>query len=376
MSDKRIGTNINGITIVKHIADGAMGRVYEAMCNGEKRAIKVLHDEVAKDPVAVERFKREYETTEMLDHPGIVKVYQLGETGDGSHYILMELLQGEELSALLRRKGSLPLHEAIHILCQSATALEHAHSFGVVHRDLKPDNIFICNTPHENSVRLLDFGSVKLQMEMGPKLTAFGTTLGSPYYMSPEQAMGKSDLDPRSDIFTLGAIVLEMLTGKITFGGDNVAIILMKIIKDSAPLLSELDPKLPKKLDLPIDWALKKNKEERPGSVLEYAQAIVKALSSGLSCEAIASMSLTELESALQNTPPSPSLASPKQVASLPAPKAPSSHQSPPAGSSPSAAWKSEQSIYPTQKKSSNLGLWLGVAALLILAVAVYLFIK
>ena len=104
-------------------------------------------------------------------------------------------------------------------MCQAALAIDHAHSFGFIHRDLKPDNIFLCKGEGGDNVRVLDFGSVKLQMETGPKLTAFGTTLGSPYYMSPEQAMGKQDVDQRTDVFALSAILYEALTGKIAFEG-------------------------------------------------------------------------------------------------------------------------------------------------------------
>src|SRR5215510_11732684 len=165
-----------------------------------------------------------------MSHANIVKVIEFGATEDSSSFMTMEYLEGEELGQLLRRESKVETPRLLRIVCQIALALDYAHSFGFIHRDLKPDNIFLCRGEGGETVRILDFGSVKLQMDTGPKLTAFGTTLGSPYYMSPEQAMGKQDVDQRTDVFALAAITYEALTGKIAFEAINVAQILMKII--------------------------------------------------------------------------------------------------------------------------------------------------
>ena len=162
-----------------------------------------------------------------------MKVLEFGATPDGSHFLTMEYLEGEELGKLLGRGTPLAPARIVRIVCQAALALEHAHSFGFIHRDLKPDNIFLCRTDEGDSVRVLDFGSVKLQMETGAKLTAIGTTLGSPFYMSPEQAMGRSDVDQRTDVFALGAILYEMLTDKVAFDAPNIAKILMRIMNEN-----------------------------------------------------------------------------------------------------------------------------------------------
>jgi serine/threonine protein kinase len=175
----------------------------------------------------------------------VVSVHEFGSTPEGSYFMTMEYLYGEELGAAIRRDGPQPMPRVVQTLCQTALALDHAHSFGVVHRDLKPDNIFLCKRDAGDDVRVLDFGSVKLQMETGPKLTAFGTTLGSPYYMSPEQAMGKTDVDQRTDVFAIAAMLHEMLTGKVAFDGENVAAILMKIIKGEPTPASMLNPDVP-----------------------------------------------------------------------------------------------------------------------------------
>ncbi len=178
--DPRLGQRLGDYIIVAHVADGAMGAVYEARnaATRERVAIKILHSDVAEDDIALERFNREYETAAMFDHPHIVKVIDFGETGDGPRFMTMEYLVGRELG---------------------------------------------CRADDGDHVRLLDFGSVKLQVEMGPKLTAFGTTLGSPYYMSPEQAKGLADVDTRTDVFAMGAILYEALTGKIAFEAPTIA---------------------------------------------------------------------------------------------------------------------------------------------------------
>src|SRR5205085_2236810 len=218
-------------------ADGAMGRVYEGRHHATKArvAIKVLHPEVARDAVAVERFKREYETDKEMKHPNVVRVIDFGTTADGLNFMTMEYLEGEELGNLRRRDGKLETKRMIRMVCQAAQGLDYAHSFGFIHRDLKPDNVFLCKGEGGETVRILDFGSVKLQMETGPKLTAFGTTLGSPYYMSPEQAKGLPDVDTRTDVFAIGAILYEMLTGKVASEAPTVAEILMKIVRHMPP---------------------------------------------------------------------------------------------------------------------------------------------
>ncbi|MEM9194026.1 MAG: serine/threonine-protein kinase [Myxococcota bacterium] len=301
-NDARIGANFVGYEVVNFVADGAMGRVYEARgSTGDKVALKVLHREVVKDTVAVERFKREYETAEELEHPYIVRVLDFGETPDRSWYLAMEFLEGEELGEALRRDGALPLPRVLRVLCQAAVALDFAHGFGVIHRDLKPDNIFLCRTDAGDEVRLLDFGTVKLQMETGPKLTAFGTTIGSPYYMSPEQAMGKLDVDQRTDVFAVAAILFEMLTGKIAFHGQNIAEILMKVVNEAAPIPSMVDPSLDAALDAVIDRGLRKEKEERYGSVGELANATLAAVGLSGTAEDWAKKSIGEIAMGLND---------------------------------------------------------------------------
>jgi serine/threonine protein kinase len=276
--DARVGSSIGASVLEAAVAEGAMGRVYEARhaTNGQRMAIKILHDDAARDPVAVERFKREYETAFGFDHPHIVQVREFGETGDGSYFMTMEYLHGEPLSALLAREGSLSHERALRIVCQMASALEHAHSFGVIHRDLKPANIFLAESDEGDVVKLLDFGSVKLQLEMGPKLTAYGMTVGSPSYMSPEQAEGKGDLDHRADVFALAAVAYELLTGAVAFDGDGAGAVLANILRGEPTPASEIDPTLPLGVDLALASGLRRDKDARIGSAREFAEALLR----------------------------------------------------------------------------------------------------
>jgi serine/threonine-protein kinase len=250
----------------------------------------------------------------------------------------------------------MPLARIVRVLTQSALALDLAHSFGVIHRDLKPDNVFLCRTEEGDSVRLLDFGSVKLQMETGPKLTAFGTTLGSPYYMSPEQAMGKQDVDQRTDVFALSAIFYEMLTGRIAFEGSNVAEILMKIVNEATPLVSAANPKVPLAADDVVDLGCRKDKNERYPSTVALADAACRALGLGGGVEELSRVSVVELEQRLAAATPPPA-----QGFELPV-RAPEP-----------APWPSE-SVVPTVQRppptSTGLLIVLGLGALGLLAIA------
>jgi serine/threonine-protein kinase len=304
--DPRLGQRLGSYLVVARIADGAMGRVYEGRHHETKArvAIKILHADVARNQVAVERFKREYETASEMQHPNIVKVIEFGATEDGSSFMTMEYLEGEELGQLLRREHRVEPARLIRAACQIALGLDYAHSFGFIHRDLKPDNIFLCKSDAGEMVRILDFGSVKLQMETGPKLTAFGTTLGSPYYMSPEQAMGKHDVDQRTDVFALAAITYECLTGKIAFEGANVAQILIKIINESPTPPSQFASGLPPRVDDVIEKGLRKDKTKRHAEASALASALCEAYGLEPNAKRWAETSVAEIASSLTTSQP------------------------------------------------------------------------
>lgn len=282
--DARIGQLLcNRYQVRRVVADGGMGRVYESLDMQARRnvALKVLHPDVASDQVAVERFKREFEVSKLLPHDHIVEVLDFQPTNDGSFALVMEYLYGEELRATLKREGTILPGRMVRMLAQAAIGLEGAHARKFVHRDLKPDNLFLCQTSEGDTVKLLDFGSVKDKGESAKKLTVLGTTIGSPYYMAPEQAQGLETLDHRADVWALAAIIYEAVVGTVPFMGVNGPSILLEILtkEPKAPSVAAQNAKhpVPPTLDRVMTHAFKKQAAQRIGSVGALADAVGQA---------------------------------------------------------------------------------------------------
>jgi serine/threonine-protein kinase len=223
--DPLIGATLGGLYHVERlIGVGGMGRVYEATHThlGKAFAVKVLPEGRADKPDATERFLREAKLATKIDHDHIVKIVNFDSDDEHRLFIVMELLQGENLADRLDR-GALPVDEAIEIARQTGEALQAAHDAGIVHRDLKPENIFITQKNGQDFVKVLDFGISKIKNpEHGdPKLTATDQIVGTPLYISPELARGVSSVDHRTDIYGLGVIMYEMITGSPPFTGQN-----------------------------------------------------------------------------------------------------------------------------------------------------------
>jgi len=271
--DKRVGASFcrGRYQIWRRVADGGMGRVYQAWDKQENRsvALKILHPEVAQDTVAVERFKREFECSASLPHDYIVDVLAFERTEDGSYALVMEYLEGEELRTLLKREKVLPPERVIRMMAHTAIGLHAAHEKKVVHRDLKPDNIFLCGSRDGDGTKILDFGSVRDNSAGAKKLTVMGTTIGSPFYMSPEQAQALPELDHRADVWSLAAIAYECLTGNLPFFGKTGPAILLAILSAEPPPPSEAGKAhgVPRTLDPVIESALAKSADLRPSSV-------------------------------------------------------------------------------------------------------------
>jgi serine/threonine-protein kinase len=284
--DKRIGKTTNGRYVLwRVVADGGMGRVYQALDTGftdaagkagRGVALKILHQEVAQDPVSVERFKREYEVSAGLPHQHIVEVFSFERTDDGSYALVMEYLEGEELRMLLKREKTMRPARVVRMASQVAIGLAGAHAKRQVHRDLKPDNLFLCHTAEGDTTKILDFGSVRDNSENAKKLTVMGTTIGSPYYMAPEQAQGLQSLDHRADVWSLAAIVYECLTGKVPFPGNTGPAILLAILTQDPPPMSEAGKEqgLPVTLNDVIEVALAKSPDIRQASIGAFADAL------------------------------------------------------------------------------------------------------
>jgi serine/threonine-protein kinase len=280
--DPRLGSRLcNRYELRRVVADGGMGRVYEGIDKQTQTrvAVKVLHEDVSKDDVSLERFKREYEISSSLPHDYIVKVmdFQRDESS-GVWLLVMEFLDGEELRFIIKREKSLEPARLVRMLAQTAIGLDEAHNRQFVHRDLKPDNLFLCGTREGDNVKILDFGSVKDKNKDAKKLTVLGTTIGSPYYMAPEQAQGLETLDARADVFALAAITYECITGTVPFTGNNGPSILLAILtKDPVPVSAKSATAkypIPKALDDVLEEALAKNPNIRTKSVGDFATAV------------------------------------------------------------------------------------------------------
>jgi serine/threonine protein kinase len=263
--DKRVGASFcaGRYQIWRRVAEGGMGRVYQALDRKESRgvALKILHPDVAQDAVQVERFKREFECSAALPHDYIVDVLAFEKTEDGSFALVMEYLEGEELRTLLKREKVIPPERLIRIMAQSAIALQAAHDKKVVHRDMKPDNIFLCGSHDGDQTKILDFGSVRDNSAGAKKLTVMGTTIGSPFYMSPEQAQALPELDHRADVWSMAAIAYECLTGILPFAAPTGPAILLKILSNDPPPPSEAGKArgVPRTVDPVMEEALAKN---------------------------------------------------------------------------------------------------------------------
>ncbi|MFQ5505894.1 MAG: serine/threonine-protein kinase, partial [Planctomycetota bacterium] len=213
--------------IIDRLGSGAMGTVFKARRreNGELVALKVLRPSLGRNSRYVERLKREAELSERLDHESIIRGFGLGEEA-GYHYLVMEFCEGDSLKLLLRAWGSFPEERVLAVGVQIARALAHAHSHGIVHRDVKPGNIIV---NEDGLAKLTDLGLAKGERDL--TLTSDGATVGTPQYMSPEQATDPSNVDERSDLYSLGATLYHMSTGSPPFDGSSVGNVILKLLR-------------------------------------------------------------------------------------------------------------------------------------------------
>lgn len=253
----------------RKLGSGGMGEVYlgEHLLLKRTCAIKLIRPEQAGDPTTLSRFEREVQAMATLTHWNTVEVYDYGRTADGTFYYVMEYLPGLSLQELVEEYGPLPPARAIHFLKQLCAALKEAHAIGLIHRDIKPSNVIACQRGGIHDVaKLLDFGLVQ---DIGTfkgandKLTMQGAILGSPNYISPEQASGKSGIDARSDIYSLGALAFFLVTGQTPFVRETAMELLAAHMKDEPTLPHRLRPELPQDLEEVILMCLRKNPEER-----------------------------------------------------------------------------------------------------------------
>ncbi|MDD5308425.1 MAG: serine/threonine-protein kinase [Deltaproteobacteria bacterium] len=264
--------------LVRILGKGGMGSVYlgEHVIIGKLVAVKFLHAEYASNEEVVKRFYREAQAAAAIGHDAIIDVMDVGVSPEGEPYLVMEYLEGESLAALLTRVGRMDVPEACGILEPVLLALHAAHGKGIVHRDLKPENIFLVHREGEAPrIKVIDFGISKFAKGPGgTKLTQTGSVMGTPAYMSPEQARGASDVDQRSDLYSIGVIFYEMLTGVLPFVGENFTAMIISILtSDPRPPL-EVCPSFPKEAESVLLRSLVKTPSGRYQNALEMLEAL------------------------------------------------------------------------------------------------------
>ncbi len=241
-------------------------------------AVKLLHEPFATSREPVARLYREARAAGTIGHPNIIQIFDVGETQDGSPFLVMELLKGESLGEHLEKHGPRPLGFALDVGIQMLSALHAAHTSGIIHRDLKSDNVFLLKTENDDDVqtKLLDFGISKFveSEQEWLKLTQTGSVLGTPYYMSPEQASGKKDLDQRLDIYAAGVILYELFTGNVPHRATNYNALLMEIITNDVQPFAWQRPDLPKTLEETVLKALSRNRQHRWQRALDFMEAL------------------------------------------------------------------------------------------------------
>ena len=259
------------------LAVGGMGAVYVGthIQLRKKVAIKVLNPQLAS-PGMLARFQREAITASQIGHEGIAQVTDLGTSTDGQPFLVMELLEGQSLATRLKTSGSLPVELACELACAILSPLGAAHAAGIIHRDLKPDNVFLVRQSRGEIVKLLDFGISRAQgLEAEFRLTNTGVVMGTPYYMSPEQARGDAEVTPASDIYAIGVILYEMLIGEVPITGENYNQLIFRVLTGEYVRIRQRRPDVPVELEAIIERAMALDATLRWGSAQELEHALL-----------------------------------------------------------------------------------------------------
>ncbi|HZS39262.1 MAG TPA: serine/threonine-protein kinase [Polyangia bacterium] len=276
-----IGKSIGNYQIKAKLGEGGMGAVYlgEHPLIGKRVAVKVLLEELAAKEDIVQRFFNEAKAVNDIGHQNIVDIVDFGkmksDVGGDVVYFIMEFLDGESLAARLRRTG-LSFAETMHVMAQCCSALAASHKKGIVHRDLKPENIYLCPRGNDkNFIKILDFGIAKLTGDGGQShKTRTGLVIGTPAYMSPEQCEGKGLIDHRSDVYSLGVVMYELLTGRVPFPGEGFGEILVAHLTKQPPPPSSLNPDIKPEVEALVMHAIEKDRNRRFQSMDEFAAAV------------------------------------------------------------------------------------------------------
>src|ERR1700733_4759091 len=266
-----IGSTLSGRYLVtKKVGQGGMGAVYEATHTliGKRVAVKVPLEKYAEREAIVARLKKEAQLASSIGNEHIIDITDIGNTDDGRTFVVMEYLEGESLAECLSREHQLPEQRILRIATQAASALAAAHAKGIVHRDIKPENLFLLKRKDQDFVKVVDFGISKSlrasgEEEEAQRLTQTGMVLGTPLYMSPEQARGDEDLDHRVDIYALGVIMYESIAGRVPFVGSNYLSVISQVLNEEPKPLREIRPEVSEELEAIVAKAMAKNRNDR-----------------------------------------------------------------------------------------------------------------
>jgi serine/threonine-protein kinase len=278
--DPRLGRTVGArYRIVRRIGEGGMGVVYEAEDTRDARrvALKCVHAHLASHRDVLARFEREAKAATAVGNEHIVEVLDTGRLDDGSAFMVLEYLSGSDLASEIADGGPLTIGRATHVATQIADALYVAHGMGVIHRDLKPENIFLVDPRGRDFVKVLDFGISKIREAEGGQVTALtrtGTTVGTPYYMAPEQAQGHKDVDHRVDVYALGVILFRALTGQHPFDDESYPMLVLKICTEAPPPVQRYRPDVPLELAAVIEKMLAKDPADRHRSMRDVGEAL------------------------------------------------------------------------------------------------------
>jgi eukaryotic-like serine/threonine-protein kinase len=269
--------------VLRQLGEGGMGIVYEAHHPLLQKtvAIKVLRPELARIEERRERFEAEARATAAIGHPNIVAVTDMGETAEGALYFVMDRLTGESLAERIERQKKLDIRSAAVIALDVLSGLEAAHALMLVHRDLKPDNIFLARSPGgRETAKILDFGIAKALAGLGKRKsgTQVGLTIGTPMYMAPEQALADANIDHRADLWALGVIVYQMISGRPPFESEDTVEVLTRVVSGNRAPLGTVCPEAPPALVTLIEAALSPERAKRPASAGEFAARLQQAV--------------------------------------------------------------------------------------------------
>jgi serine/threonine-protein kinase len=277
-SAERLGVRIaDKYQLLSVLGRGGMGVVYEAMhlWTGRRVALKLIDASIADDPEVVSRFLNEARAATRLEHPNVVEVLDMGRSEDGAIYQALELLQGETLAALLARNGKLGASEAVALLLPIMDALHRAHELGIIHRDIKPGNVFLrAREGHAPEPVLLDFGVAKLLEDQAIR-TKSSAVLGTPRYMAPEQALGAARVSPETDVWAVGTLLFECVAGDLPFGRRTATAYMARVLRDTPRSLASVAPECPAHVVAAVDRALARDPEQRFATMRAFADALL-----------------------------------------------------------------------------------------------------